>query len=205
MTELPAEIETLQRALLPIEWERPAEPAGHRLAAVLILLFPSAAGWTFLLTERPTTLSHHPGQISLPGGALEPHDAHLAATALRETEEELGVTRASVRLLGSLPSLLTHVTGFEITPIVAWTPAPPALRPHPDEVETVIEAQLACLLDPESIDEEEWELRGRRYLVTFYRLSGHIVWGITAMILSELAERLGAPLPGSPPGSVRPA
>jgi 8-oxo-dGTP pyrophosphatase MutT (NUDIX family) len=182
-------------------------PLTLRLAAVLVLLYPREGGPCLLLTRRPDSLPDHPGQISLPGGAWEPEDSELWHTALRETQEEIGVRTGRVRLLGRLEEVPVAVSGFVIVPFVAWNPVAPRLRPNPTEVEEIIEVPLAALLDPRSIAEEVWPLRGGHWRVTFYRMGTHHVWGATARILSDLSARLVGQGGGfvRRPGSVLPA
>src|ERR1035437_10818927 len=118
-----------------------------RPAAVLIPLYVrEKALWT-LLTKRTDLVEHHKGQISFPGGGKHAADANLWETAVRETEEEIGVSRKSVRILGALPRLVT-VTEFEGAPFVGSSPYPVTFAPRPGEVESIIEVPLAYLLDP---------------------------------------------------------
>jgi 8-oxo-dGTP pyrophosphatase MutT (NUDIX family) len=177
-----------------------------RLSAVLVLLYPDRDGIRFPLTLRPETLRTHAGQVALPGGRVEGGESPWAA-ALRETEEEIGIPSDQVEPLGRLDLLPTVAGTHLVVPYVGWTPRPPRIIPQPSEVAEVIEAGVERLLDRSAIEEERWEFRGRDCLVTFYRIGGHVVWGITARILSDLAERLepGLPPPDPRPGSVRPA
>lgn len=178
----------------------------RRKAAVLVLLFPRASEASFLLTARPNTLSRHPGQISLPGGAREPGDRDLWDTALRETGEELGVKTGRLRRLGRLELVWVAASDYAVTPFVAWNPVPPVIHPNPREVAEVIEVPVRALLDPMTLVEERWELRGSHWHVSFYQLGEARVWGATARMLGDLAQRvypsLERPLI---PGSVRPA
>jgi 8-oxo-dGTP pyrophosphatase MutT (NUDIX family) len=174
---------------------------------VLVLLFPRGSEVTFILTARPNTLAHHAGQISLPGGVAEPGDVDLWHTALRETQEELGIRTGRVRPLGQLDSVSLTVSNYVIAPFVGWNPLPPVLRPDPGEVAECIEVPLSRLFDPLAVQEEKWELRGDVWYVCFFRLDDRIVWGATARILADLASRLHQPGFSEPliPGSVRPA
>lgn len=177
-----------------------------RHAAVLILLFPRDADVRFLLTARPETLLRHPGQVSLPGGAAESADADLWHTAVRETQEELGIRTGRLRPLGRLDPVPVLVSNYLVTPFVGWNPIPPALKPDPSEVAEVVEVSLGAILDADRVFEETWELRGRSWQVTFYRFGSHVVWGATARILGDLARRLGGEsgLRDAVPGSVQP-
>lgn len=204
---LPPEIAGIAARLLPISDDgcaAAAQPA-YRQAAVLIILFDTTDGISFLLTERPTTLSRHPGQISLPGGASEAGDRGVWDTALRETEEELGLGRTAVRLLGRLPDVHVRISGYTMTPFVGWVSSLPPLHIDPSEVAAIITVPLASLLDPTCIRTEWWDVRGVRRPVTYYLFAESRVWGATARVLSYLAVRLGANNPEPPPGWVGPA
>ncbi len=174
------------------QWRLAPRPRGHapqrppQLAAVLILLYPHCGVLHLPFTRRTQTVATHRGQISWPGGAREGEEP-LATTALRETEEELGVDPASVEVLGQLTPLHTGSSGFLITPLVGWTPVRPHFQPDPHEVAQVLEVSLTTLRAPEVLGQETWDLHGRQTLVPFYRLGPEItIWGATAMILSEL-------------------
>lgn len=208
MVNLPASLTPLLSTLFPVC--TPAQKSnwrGHHSAVLVILFTRASSGPGLLLTVRPDTLTHHPGQVSLPGGKAEPHDDSLWQTALRETREELGMRTGRLAPLGRLDDVPVTVSNYLITPFVAWSPAPPRLIPDPHEVAAVIEVPLASLIDPTNVHEEAWELRGAHWLVTFYRVQDVIVWGATARILSDLVDRLRGGTGGGPfaPGSVRPA
>jgi 8-oxo-dGTP pyrophosphatase MutT (NUDIX family) len=185
--------ETLGRPLPgpDAQWRLAPRPQGHapgrppQPAGVLILLYPHCGTLHLPLTRRTQTVATHRGQISWPGGAREGEEP-LARTALRETEEELGVDPTSVEVLGQLTPLHTGSSGFLITPVVGWTRARPSFRPDPREVAAVLEVPLAALRAPEVLRQETWDLHGQQTLVPFYRLGPEItIWGATAMILSE--------------------
>ncbi len=161
-----------------------------RLSAVLILLYPQDATLSFVLTVRTDTVAHHKGQVSLPGGAWEKADASLAQTALREAEEELGISLAGAELLGELTGLYIAPSHYELRPYVAYVASQPAFRPSRDEVAQLLRVPLAALLDPALRQVETWTLRGREVEVPFFDLLGHKVWGATAMVLSEFAAML---------------
>jgi 8-oxo-dGTP pyrophosphatase MutT (NUDIX family) len=159
---------------------RPPQPA-----AVLILLYPHQGTLHLPFTRRTETVATHRGQISWPGGTRE-GDELPAETALRETEEELGVEPAAVEVLGQLTPLHTGSSGFLITPVVGWTAARPVFRPDPWEVAELLEVPVARLCAPDIMRQETWILHGQRTLVPYYRLGPNIViWGATSMILSE--------------------
>lgn len=204
---MPAEVAALAARLLPAADDdiTESDQPEYRQAAVLIVLFDAPEGLSFLLTERPPTLSRHPGQISLPGGARETGDCSLWDTALRETEEELGLGRDAIRPLGRLPMVHVRISRYTMTPFVGWVPDLPSLEPDPSEVAAVINVSLTSLLNPASIRTEWWDIRGVQRPVTFYLFGQFRVWGATARVLSDLAGRLGASQTEPAPGWVGPA
>ncbi|HEX7588680.1 MAG TPA: CoA pyrophosphatase, partial [Anaerolineae bacterium] len=159
-------------------------------AGVLILLFPGSAGLSFFLTRRTETVENHKGQVSLPGGSQMLGET-LDQTALRETCEELSVEAARVSVLGGpLTPLYIPVSGFRVTTFIAHMPLHPRVFPEPGEVVEIIETPLALIVDEQNIEEEVWEIRGKKTIVPFFSVNGNKVWGATAMILSEFAEML---------------
>lgn len=201
--KLPAVLQALRPELLPIRYDVVGNEQVRR-AAVLVLLYPRDGVITLALTARPETMSRHPGQISLPGGMAEAHDATLWDTAVRETREELGLMPGRVMPLGRLNDVGPRVGDSIITPFVGWNPVSPRFRPDPTEVAEVLEVPLDALLLPDAIEQETWELRGSEWLVSFYRLGNRVVWGITGMILSDLHDRLQAERPLIRAGTVSP-
>jgi 8-oxo-dGTP pyrophosphatase MutT (NUDIX family) len=131
-------------------------------------------------------------------------DATLWDTAVRETQEELGLLSGRVVPMGRLNDVKLRVDQNVITPFVGWNPVPPRFKPDRNEVAEVLEVPLQSLLHPDSVEEETWELRGSQWHVAFYRLSDRVVWGITGLILSDFHNRLEAAERGVRPGSVRP-
>ena len=129
-------------------------------AAVLVPLVNRAEGLTAMFTQRTGHLLHHAGQISFPGGHIDPGDKTPEETALRETEEETGLDRRHVEIIGRLSQYLTR-TRFSITPVVALVEPPFELNPDPDEVEEVFEVPLAFLLDPANHQRHSREFEGR--------------------------------------------
>ena len=196
-----------QKSWLADRLARPAPPLamgmgdGHRLpgregpttpAAVLVPLVNRADGLTLLLTQRSADLPDHPGQISFPGGRVEPDDVSLAATAMREAAEEVGLPAACVEVLGHMATYVT-VTGFEVTPIVAWVEPPFDLQLDATEVADAFEVPLAFLLDPVNqqrhfrmlgeVRRDFWAIPyGERY-----------IWGATAAMLMMLDRTLRVP------------
>jgi 8-oxo-dGTP pyrophosphatase MutT (NUDIX family) len=168
---------------------RPGVEAGpsHRRAGVLVPLFVRDRTLWIVFTRRTETVEHHRGQISFPGGAEEPDDDDLSRTALRETEEELGVRASDVVLLGRLSPMVT-VTDFYVEPYVAALPQPYVFTPAESEIAEVVEVPVAALRDP-AIKETRF-LPGRDEPVLFYRYGNHVIWGATARMLAELLEAL---------------
>ena len=173
-------------------------PERPRPAAVLVPLVPRAGGLSVLLTVRTAHLSAHAGQIAFPGGRTEPTDASPAATALRESEEEIGLDRGCVEVLGQMPAYLTG-SGFEVTPVVGLVSPDPVLRPDPYEVAETFEVPLAFLMDPAHHQRRlyTWSDGAQRsFLAMPWRSADgapeYFVWGVTAAILRNLYRFLAA-------------
>lgn len=196
-----------QRRFAPLPlidgWSPEQTPETARRAAGLLLLFPGAAGPAIALTARSASLSTHAGQISLPGGVLEPGESAEAA-ALREAEEEIGVAPDAVRVLAPLSPLWIPVSNHVLTPIVGLAADAPAFRLHEREVDALIEMPVATLLDRAAI---RWthRLRGTtRIDYPYFDIGGQAVWGATAMVLSEFACLFDPRhTPGLPGGSTK--
>jgi 8-oxo-dGTP pyrophosphatase MutT (NUDIX family) len=160
-----------------------------RPAAVLVPLVDHAGGMSVLLTQRTAHLSAHAGQISFPGGRIEEHDPDEIAAALRETEEEVGLMRDRVTVVGRLDTYVTG-TGFEITPIVGIVAPPFALAIDPYEVAEAFEVPLAFILDSRNHQRIERAVGARRRCFFVLPFEGRNIWGATAGILVNLAEVL---------------
>jgi len=160
-----------------------------RAAAVLVPLVDRLEGLHVLLTLRGANLQYHAGQVSFPGGRVEPGDASAAATALRETEEEIGLPAASVEIVGRLDDYITG-TGFVIAPIVGLVRPPYALSPDPSEVDAVFEVPLSFILDPANHRRESRVFNGveRRFHAMPY--GDRYIWGATAAMLLNLYDLL---------------
>ena len=175
------------------------DPEGRTLAAALVLLYPhhdsatpGAADGTphLVLTRRTTAMRRHSGQISLPGGRYDREDGSLLRTALRETEEELGVGPADLTIWGRLEPEHIVASHYALASFVVFTPRRPEFRPAPAEVAEVIDLPLSHLLDPATLEEEVWDFQGMPRRVSFYRLAEHKIWGATARILHQIATLL---------------
>lgn len=159
-------------------------------AAVLVPLVERPEGLAVMLTQRTAHLAHHPGQISFPGGRLEPEDkGDFAICALRETEEETGLARNLVRLLGRLDDYVTG-TGFVITPLVGIIDPPFTLSPDSFEVAEVFEVPLAFVLDQANHSLQSREVKGRQRPFWALTWENRLIWGATAGILVNLSEVL---------------
>ena len=169
--------------------EHPDPPAGQRRAAVLLPLYVRDGALRIVLTRRTETVEHHRGQISFPGGGQEEGDESAFATAVRETEEELGIPAADIRLLGALGPLTT-VSDFFVEPFVGAIPFPHVLRPAEAEIAEVIDAPVAALLDPKALELKV--LPGRAEPTLFYHHGPHVIWGATARMLKELLDAVGS-------------
>jgi len=163
-----------------------------RPAAILIPLYVRDKGLWTLFTKRTETVEHHKGQISFPGGSQHAEDGNLWVTAIRETEEEIGIPREGIRLLGALPKMLT-VTDFEVSPFVGAMPYPVEFRPEASEVEEIIEIPLSYLLDPMVVEERMLKWKGRDVKTLVYHYRGHAIWGATARILADFLEAVQGP------------
>jgi 8-oxo-dGTP pyrophosphatase MutT (NUDIX family) len=164
-------------------------------AAVLVPLVDHADGLTVLLTERAPDLRHHPGQISFPGGRLEAHDAGPVAAALRETEEEIGLAREHVEVLGFLPDHVVF-TGYRVTPVVALVRPGIALRLDPVEVAGTFELPLAFVMDPANHRAWTRTIGGATAQVYDLPYGTRSVWGATAGMLMTLYALLTDPAVG---------
>ncbi len=160
-----------------------------RPAAVLVPLFLRNEQPWLLFTRRTAHLKNHGGEISFPGGGAEAGDADFWQTALRETEEEMGIRPQDVRRIGQLDDFHS-VYGFHVKVCVGSYPAPYPYRVDQNEIAEVIELPLARLCDPNIYHQEDWQHKGRAVPVDFYRLDGHSIWGMTAAILKQLLQRL---------------
>ncbi len=158
-------------------------------AAVLMPLIDRADGMTVLLTQRTAHLSAHAGQISFPGGRFEAGDGTPENTALRETEEEIGLTRAHIEVLGRL-SVRETGTGYRVVPVVGVITPPFSVAPDPHEVAEVFEVPLSFVLDPANHRFETRIMSGvqRQFYSVLY--GDYYIWGLTARLLVNLSQRL---------------
>lgn len=186
-------------------WRPGALPEDLRVAAALLLLYPRQERPHLLLTQRHADLPAHAGQVSLPGGAVEPGESYVDA-ALREAHEEVGLEPDRVTVLGPLSPLHIPASGFHLHPFVGVAEALGRLAPSDVEVARVLEVPLAELATGRHLEVETWELRNGTAEVPFFRVGDLHLWGATAMVLAELLALLGAPPdPWGPPPAADPA
>jgi 8-oxo-dGTP pyrophosphatase MutT (NUDIX family) len=160
-------------------------------AAVLLPLFIRNGEYHVLFTRRTDHLRHHQGEISFPGGSRHAQDADLLFTALRETEEEMGILPGDVTVLGRLDDFIS-VHGYHVVPYVGMFPSPYSFRINPQEIAEVIEISVTRLCDPAIFRQEDWNHKGRHLPVFFYTVGDHQIWGLTAAILRQFLGRIGA-------------
>ena len=167
-------------------------PGSASLAGVLALLFPKNKEWQLALIERVVTHAgdRHSGQISFPGGKYEAGDGILMNTALREAHEEVGIAPKEVNMLGALTELYIPVSNFLVHPYVGWMAYTPVFQPQWSEVQSVLEVPFRLLEDPGTLKTTDLHLPNNLTFkdVPYFSVSDKIVWGATAMILSELLE-----------------
>ncbi len=171
--------------VMPAENEKFSEEL--MCAAVLVPLLLKEGEWHVLVTQRTQMVEHHKGQISFPGGACDPDDADLLATALRETFEEVGVPPEAVEVLGTLDDFPT-ITSFIMTPFVGVIPHPFAYRLNRREVAAVVEVPLSFLHNPAHLRKERWEVEGHVHDVLFWDYGPYTIWGATARILKSFLD-----------------
>lgn len=162
-------------------------PEGRKLRGAAVLVGVTASA-ELVLTVRSSALKHHPGQVAFPGGKIEDGETPVTA-ALREAEEEIGLSREAVEILGHLPPHET-VTGFTVTPVLGWIDAPFAPVPEAGEVAEVFHAPLSHVTDPGQFRVESRRWRGERRHYYAVPWGPYYIWGATARILRSLADRM---------------
>jgi 8-oxo-dGTP pyrophosphatase MutT (NUDIX family) len=174
----------------PVRRKSDMPSSNVRLGGVLILLYPKNKVWHVLLMERTSDGGVHSGQISFPGGKYEPNDYTITYTAMRECKEEMGTDFDSYKILGGLTPLFIPPSNFYVTPLLAVSTEVPLFKPSIQEVKHVLEVPLSTLFANEHKDEQEVYRSDDNTLVMrapVYKLpTGEIIWGATAMMLSEL-------------------
>lgn len=181
------DIEELRKAIAG-HVPRRIDPAARISAAVLIGLIEAGGETHFLLTRRTDTVDTHKGQVSFPGGSLEPGEDAVAA-ALREAEEEIGLDPGRVEILGFIDDMQTP-TGFVVTPVVARVTQSDGFRLSEREVARVFTAPVRIFLDDRNARREKRFLRGEWHELQFYDYDGETVWGVTAFIIRNFISHL---------------
>ena len=163
-----------------------------RESAVLVPVFRDVTGEVQVVLVRRGEHGVHGGQLAFPGGKRDPGDASLLATALRETEEEVGLSAASIQVLAELPAIQTRTTGFHIAPFLACITPPAKWHFSEPEIAEVLSVPLRHLADPATAAQEQWQLPGwpQPELVSFWRIGPYPLWGASYRILQLLLPRL---------------
>lgn len=158
-----------------------------RLGGVMVLFYPKNGEVYLPLTQRHDYGGTHGGQVSFPGGKWEEGDPDLEFTALRETYEEIGVNKASIQVIGRLTDLYIPPSNFKVSPVVGYVKERPDFKIDPYEVKELIEVPLSLLLHKDTLKRKNIQVRGTYRLdAPFFDIQGKVVWGATAMMLSEL-------------------
>lgn len=166
-------------------------PPDVKKAGVLVLFYPDKGNTMLVFIRRAEYPGVHSGQISFPGGGREPQDASMTETALREAEEEIGINRRDVEVIGQLSDLFIPPSNFLVTPVVGYLDYRPAFHPDPGEVSGIIEISVADLLSERTVMEKEITVfPAMKLRVPCFYVNEQVIWGATAMMLSELLALL---------------
>ena len=153
-------------------------------ASILLLLYPLEGEWFFFLTKRSQDVEHHKGQISFPGGVVEKNESKMNA-AIRETNEEIGVDKDVIKIIGNLTPLYIPVSNFHISPYVGWTEEKPHTKVQDAEVKRVFSVSINDLILERNLKTKKDFFSNKSVKVPYFDLNGETVWGATSMILSE--------------------
>lgn len=191
--ELPGKDAHVKMAPQPLDLRRFtttfSEPP--KKSGVLLLFYPDQGAVYFPLIKRPQYPGVHSGQVGFPGGKMEPSDPDILFTALREAEEEIGINASKVEVLGRLTDLYIPASNFLVSPVVGFVPEKPSFVPEQREVARIIVTEVISLFHPEVRKQTRLAVGGGMYLDTpYFAVEGEVVWGATAMILSELIQVL---------------
>jgi 8-oxo-dGTP pyrophosphatase MutT (NUDIX family) len=166
------------------------EYSSSMMSSVLVLLYPDGDRVFTCLMKRPSTMKHHPGQISFPGGKVEEDDLSAEMTALREAQEEVGIDPSRIQVIGKLSDLYVEVSRFTIQPFLAWTEIKPDFKLEAGEVEELILFPISDFIFEDSFPETEIQTSIGLLSVKYFPCHEGKIWGATAMILAELIEIL---------------
>jgi 8-oxo-dGTP pyrophosphatase MutT (NUDIX family) len=157
-------------------------------SAVLLLLFEKEGECHILFTKRSEKVAHHKGEISFPGGTVDPDDTDLLHTALREGAEEIGLDSRHVNILGRLDDILTVTSGFIVTPYVGIIPHPYPFEVNADEIAELIFLPLRALREESQVETSQVTWEGRKIALYDFHVKGYVIWGATARILKQLLD-----------------
>lgn len=180
---------TRSTVLIPSDFMEEEEPGPPGVPAAVLVPVVDRPDPGVLLTLRPETMRRHAGQISFPGGRIDPEDDGPVAAALREAQEEIGLPPALVDVIGT-GDVYRTVTGFAVTPVLAVVPPDLPLTPHPGEVADAFEVPFRVLLDPAHHHLQQMHWRGQQRLYYQIDVNGRRVWGATAAMIVNLSRRL---------------
>lgn len=166
------------------------DDAQAKRAAVLVPLFRRDGSYHLLFTLRTSNLPTHKGDVSFPGGRADASDASLWQTALRESEEEIGLMPSHVERLGALDDLRTHSTEYVVTPCVGVIPHPYPFTPNDWEVAEIFSVPFAFLAEPSNVNDETWLHDGEAIPIRVYRYQGYKIWGATQRMIQSLLQIL---------------
>lgn len=190
---LPGKEAHFQMSPVPVDIRRfeSVLPENHRKSGVLILFYPIGQDTYFPLIKRPEYQGVHSGQVAFPGGKMELGDENIIQTALREAEEEVGVDRRDVHILGGLTELYIPTSRFLVSPVLGFVEKQPDFIPEAKEVSRIIQTELPLLFNGRVKKRKTLTLSQNISLDTpYFEIDGEVVWGATAMILSELIQVL---------------
>jgi 8-oxo-dGTP pyrophosphatase MutT (NUDIX family) len=189
---LPGPMAQLKMAPKPVDMERfkAMDTSAYRYGSVLILLHPKEGKLLFPLIQRPIYPGVHSGQVSLPGGKLDQTDEDIVSTALRETREEIGVEVAKKHVIGSLSEMFIPPSKFRVTPVVAFKEEVHQMVPDQREVMELFTVSIDDILNDTVRKETKLNIKGAELQTPYFELHGKVVWGATAMILSEFSDIL---------------
>ena len=145
---------------------------------------------SLLFTKRTETVEHHKGQISFPGGRFDDSDQNLLETALRETEEEVGIHRSHIQIIGHLPTMPTVKSNFKVTPYIGLIHSDPKLNLNTHEIDSAFFVPFSFLLDPKNSVLETYSMNGIQYKIKAYHFQDHRIWGVTGRILQMFLENI---------------
>jgi 8-oxo-dGTP pyrophosphatase MutT (NUDIX family) len=182
--ELKATLEQREKTVL--------SPAGMTVAAVLVPLFRKDGTHHVLLTKRSDKVEHHKGEVSFPGGKLDNTDPDMLSCALRETEEEVGIDPAAVRIIGELDDFYTVATQYLVVPFVGFIPYPYKFRPSDREIDEILDVPIDIFFDPSRRENYTVQFGGRSLDVISYQWKHYHIWGATARILEHFADLIEA-------------